>query len=29
VNVPHQTPQGLVTLPQEQVVWRVVGQGWK
>ena len=29
VNVPQQTPQGLIQLPQEQVMWKVVGQGWK
>ncbi len=29
VNVPQQTPQGIVQIPQEQVMWKVVGQGWK
>lgn len=29
VNVPQQTPQGMIAIPQEQVVWRAVGQGWK
>mgnify|MGYP001558418809 FL=1 len=29
VNVPQQTPQGLIQVPQEQVMWKVVGQGWK
>jgi len=29
VNVAQQTPQGPIQVPQEQVVFRVVGQGWK
>jgi len=29
VNMVQQTPQGPIQLPQEQVVWRIVGQGWK
>ncbi len=29
VNMPQQTPQGLIQVPQEQVMWKVVGQGWK
>jgi len=29
VNIIQQTPQGPIQLPQEQVAWRVVGQGWK
>lgn len=29
VNMVHQTPQGPVQVPQEQVGWRIVGQGWK
>lgn len=29
VNVVQQTPQGPVQVPQEQVMWRVLGQGWK
>ena len=29
VNVPQQTPQGVVTFPQEQVMWRITGQGWR
>lgn len=29
MNVVQQTPTGPVQVPQEQVVWRVVGQGWK
>jgi hypothetical protein len=28
-NAPQQTPQGMINIPQEQIVWRVVGQGWK
>ncbi|UMX47597.1 MAG: hypothetical protein L7H18_04080 [Candidatus Nealsonbacteria bacterium DGGOD1a] len=28
-NMVQQTPQGAIQLPQEQVVWRVVNQGWK
>jgi len=29
VNIIQQTPQGSIQVPQEQVAWRVVGQGWK
>ncbi len=29
VNMVQQTPQGPITIPQEQVMWRVVEQGWK
>jgi hypothetical protein len=29
VNVPQQTPHGLVQVPQEQVAFRVISQGWK
>lgn len=29
VNVPQQTPQGIVQIPQEQVMWKIIGQGWK
>ncbi len=29
VNITRQTPQGPIQTPQEQVSWRVVGQGWK
>jgi hypothetical protein len=29
VNVVQQTPQGPMQIPQEQVGWRIVGQGWK
>lgn len=29
VNNIQQTPQGPIQIPQEQVVWRIVGQGWK
>ncbi|MBU4141497.1 hypothetical protein KKE99_01330 [Patescibacteria group bacterium] len=29
VNIVQQTPQGPIQVPQEQVMWRVVGQGWK
>ena len=28
-NIPQQTPQGIINVPQEQIVWRVLGQGWK
>ncbi len=28
-NVPQQTPGGMINIPQEQIVWRAVGQGWK
>ncbi len=29
VNMVQQTPQGPIQVPQEQVVWRIVDQGWK
>lgn len=29
INVPQQTPQGQIHVPQEQVMWKIVGQGWK
>ena len=29
VNIVQPTPQGPIQVPQEQVAWRVVGQGWK
>ncbi len=29
VNMVQQTPQGPIQVPQEQVIWRVVDQGWK
>ena len=29
VAAAQQTPQGPVQIPREQVMWRVVGQGWK
>jgi len=29
VNNVQQTPQGPIQVPQEQVGWRIVGQGWK
>jgi len=29
VNVVQQTPQGPIQVPQEQVAFRIVGQGWK
>ena len=29
VNTIQQTPQGPMQIPQEQVGWRIVGQGWK
>lgn len=28
-NIVQQTPQGPMQVPQEQTLWRVVGQGWK
>jgi hypothetical protein len=28
-SVPQQTPAGIINIPQEQIVWRAVGQGWK
>jgi len=29
VNMVQQTPQGPIQLPQGQVAWRVIGQGWR
>lgn len=29
VNITQQTPQGPIQIPQEKVVWRIVGQGWR
>jgi len=29
VNMVQQTPQGPIQVPQEQVVWRIIEQGWK
>lgn len=29
VNITQQTPQGPIQIPQEQVVWKPVGQGWR
>ncbi len=29
VNTVQQTPQGPIQVPQEQVMWKAVGQGWK
>jgi len=29
VNMVTQTPQGPIQIPQDQVVWRITGQGWK
>ncbi|MDO8443601.1 MAG: hypothetical protein Q7S78_01260 [Candidatus Azambacteria bacterium] len=29
VNIAQQTPQGPIQVPQEQVGWRVIEQGWK
>lgn len=28
-NIPQQTPQGMIQIMQEQIVWRMIGQGWK
>jgi hypothetical protein len=28
-NIPQQTPAGIINIPQEQIVWRMIGQGWK
>jgi len=27
--IQQQTPQGIINIPQEQIVWRAIGQGWK
>jgi hypothetical protein len=29
VNTIQQTPQGSIQIPQEQVAWRIIAQGWK
>src|SRR3989344_55229 len=29
VNITQQTPQGPIQVPQDQVMWKVVGQGWR
>ncbi|NQU83398.1 MAG: hypothetical protein HQ536_01675 [Parcubacteria group bacterium] len=29
VNVAQQAPQGPIQIPREQVVFKIVGQGWK
>jgi len=29
VSMVQQTPQGPIQIPQEQVVWKILGQGWK
>jgi len=29
VNITQQTPQGPIQVPQEQVMWKAIGQGWK
>lgn len=28
-TIAQQTPQGMINIPQEQIVWRMIGQGWK
>lgn len=28
-NIQQPTPQGPINIPQERIVWRIVGQGWK
>lgn len=28
-QAPLQTPQGIINVPQMQIVWRAIGQGWK
>ncbi|PJA86573.1 MAG: hypothetical protein CO141_04035 [Candidatus Moranbacteria bacterium CG_4_9_14_3_um_filter_42_9] len=28
-NIPQQTPQGIINIPQEQIAWKMIGQGWK
>ncbi len=28
-NIPQQTQVGIINIPQEQIVWRIIGQGWK
>ena len=29
VQITQQTPQGPIQIPQEKIMWKVVGQGWK
>ncbi len=29
VNIMQQTPQGALQIPQDQVIWRILDQGWK
>ena len=29
VQITQQTPQGPIQIPQEKVMWKVIGQGWK
>jgi len=29
ITVTQQTPQGPISIPQEKVMWRVIGQGWR
>jgi len=29
ISVTQQTPQGPIQIPQEKVMWRVIGQGWR
>ncbi|MCK4781492.1 hypothetical protein KAS79_01010 [Candidatus Parcubacteria bacterium] len=29
VSMAQQTPQGQIQIPQEQVMWKIIGQGWK
>lgn len=28
-TVAQQTPQGIMNIPQEQIVWKIINQGWK
>lgn len=28
-TIAQQTPQGIINIPQEQIVWKVIEQGWK
>jgi len=28
-NFPQQTQVGIINIPQEQIIWRAIGQGWK
>jgi len=28
-NIAQQTPQGIINIPQEQIIWRPIEQGWK